>query len=143
MAPMPVASLCWKSSNRYGGCLCPPGSRDVTLGASISSSPPAMGTVVLLSPLHTYFLWPQAFILLGSCSSCADLSPRARYFPFCRNLSSCAVHRVPGLQASGGTCSAWPNSCLLFLFQLIWDYSTPPNEELSRDLVAKLKPHIR
>ncbi|KAM6326826.1 LOW QUALITY PROTEIN: translation initiation factor eIF2B subunit delta, partial [Alca torda] len=26
--------------------------------------------------------------------------------------------------------------------QLIRDYSTPPNEELSRDLVAKLKPHI-
>lgn len=30
-----------------------------------------------------------------------------------------------------------------FLSQLIRDYSTPPNEELSRDLVAKLKPHIR
>lgn len=30
-----------------------------------------------------------------------------------------------------------------FSSQLIRDYSTPPNEELSRDLVAKLKPHIR
>ncbi|KAG6920892.1 eukaryotic translation initiation factor 2B subunit delta, partial [Chelydra serpentina] len=28
------------------------------------------------------------------------------------------------------------------LFQVIRDYSTPPNEELSRDLVARLKPYI-
>lgn len=27
--------------------------------------------------------------------------------------------------------------------QVIQDYTTPPNEELSRDLVNKLKPYIR
>jgi len=29
------------------------------------------------------------------------------------------------------------------LLQVIRDYTTPPNEELSRDLVNKLKPYIR
>ena len=43
--------------------------------------------------------------------------------------------------ARGGRCPELMLSS--FLSQLIRDYSTPPNEELSRDLVAKLKPHIR
>lgn len=32
---------------------------------------------------------------------------------------------------------------LFFPLQVIRDYTTPPNEELSRDLVNKLKPYIR
>ncbi|XP_041327225.1 translation initiation factor eIF-2B subunit delta isoform X1 [Pyrgilauda ruficollis] len=50
------------------------------------------------------------------------------------SVSGCAGHVSPD-------CS--PEIILPFsLSQLIRDYSTPPNEELSRDLVAKLKPHI-
>lgn len=69
----------------------------------------------------------------------------------CAKLHAC-VHTCAWSAASServGTCNAWPegadalNSHSFLLFQLIRDYSTPPNEELSRDLVAKLKPHIR
>lgn len=31
----------------------------------------------------------------------------------------------------------------IFSSQVIRDYTTPPNEELSRDLVNRLKPYIR
>ncbi|KAI1241377.1 hypothetical protein IHE44_0009863 [Lamprotornis superbus] len=52
--------------------------------------------------------------------------------------------RVPRLQPiRQGACILCSEIILpLYLSQLIRDYSTPPNEELSRDLVAKLKPHI-
>lgn len=47
--------------------------------------------------------------------------------------------------APSAACQAGCPEIILpfYLSQLIRDYSTPPNEELSRDLVAKLKPHIR
>ncbi|KFR08099.1 Translation initiation factor eIF-2B subunit delta, partial [Opisthocomus hoazin] len=50
-----------------------------------------------------------------------------------------------GLQYSQGIINGSNARCIALLEvfkQLIRDYSTPPNEELSRDLVAKLKPHI-
>lgn len=92
-----------------------------------------------------------ARLLFWCCSCCRSeflehpLSPR-------KSVPSCTVHTCAWSAASServGTCSAWPegrgalNSHSFLLFQLIRDYSTPPNEELSRDLVAKLKPHIR
>ncbi|XP_071273326.1 translation initiation factor eIF2B subunit delta isoform X1 [Agelaius tricolor] len=55
-----------------------------------------------------------------------------------------AVMRL-GLQYSQGIINGSNARCIALLEvfkQLIRDYSTPPNEELSRDLVAKLKPHI-
>ncbi|KAF1501082.1 Translation initiation factor eIF-2B subunit delta, partial [Eudyptula minor novaehollandiae] len=55
-----------------------------------------------------------------------------------------AVVRL-GLQYSQGIINGSNARCIALLEvfkQLIQDYSTPPNEELSRDLVAKLKPHI-
>ncbi|XP_040453984.1 translation initiation factor eIF-2B subunit delta isoform X2 [Falco naumanni] len=55
-----------------------------------------------------------------------------------------AVVRL-GLQYSQGIINGSNARCIALLEvfkQLIRDYSTPPNEELSRDLVAKLKPHI-
>ncbi|PKU31594.1 translation initiation factor eif-2b subunit delta [Limosa lapponica baueri] len=51
-----------------------------------------------------------------------------------------AVVRL-GLQYSQGIINGSNARCIALL-ELIRDYSTPPNEELSRDLVAKLKPHI-
>ncbi|KAM6123173.1 LOW QUALITY PROTEIN: translation initiation factor eIF2B subunit delta [Pterocles gutturalis] len=55
-----------------------------------------------------------------------------------------AVVRL-GLQYSQGIINGSNARCIALLEvfkQLIRDYLTPPNEELSRDLVAKLKPHI-
>ncbi|NXY25545.1 EI2BD factor, partial [Atrichornis clamosus] len=55
-----------------------------------------------------------------------------------------AVVRL-GLQYSQGIINGSNARCIALLEvfkQVIQDYSTPPNEELSRDLVAKLKPHI-
>ncbi|NXF39479.1 EI2BD factor, partial [Nyctibius bracteatus] len=55
-----------------------------------------------------------------------------------------AVVRL-GLQYSQGIINGSNARCIALLEvfkQLIRDYSTPLNEELSRDLVAKLKPHI-
>ncbi|NXR63975.1 EI2BD factor, partial [Rhadina sibilatrix] len=55
-----------------------------------------------------------------------------------------AVVRL-GLQYSQGIINGSNARCIALLEvfkQLIRDYSTPSNEELSRDLVAKLKPHI-
>ncbi|NWI17236.1 EI2BD factor, partial [Crypturellus soui] len=55
-----------------------------------------------------------------------------------------AVVRL-GLQYSQGIINGSNARCIALLEvfkQLIRDYSTPPNEELSRDLVARLKPHI-
>ncbi|NXB30311.1 EI2BD factor, partial [Eulacestoma nigropectus] len=55
-----------------------------------------------------------------------------------------AVVRL-GLQYSQGIINGSNARCIALLEvfkQLIRDYCTPPNEELSRDLVAKLKPHI-
>ncbi|NXX77162.1 EI2BD factor, partial [Urocolius indicus] len=55
-----------------------------------------------------------------------------------------AVVRL-GLQYSQGIINGSNARCIALLEvfkQLIRDYSTPPNEELSRDLVSKLKPHI-
>ncbi|XP_010209641.1 PREDICTED: translation initiation factor eIF-2B subunit delta-like, partial [Tinamus guttatus] len=55
-----------------------------------------------------------------------------------------AVVRL-GLQYSQGIINGSNARCIALLEvfkQLIRDYSTPPHEELSRDLVAKLKPHI-
>ncbi|OXB55579.1 hypothetical protein ASZ78_005128 [Callipepla squamata] len=55
-----------------------------------------------------------------------------------------AVVRL-GLQYSQGIINGSNARCIALMEvfkQLIRDYSTPPNEELSRDLVAKLKPHI-
>lgn len=73
-------------------------------------------------------------------------------FP-CESVSSCCgthLCLVCSLLGKGGhvQCLARRGRCpefmlSSFLSQLIQDYSTPPNEELSRDLVAKLKPHIR
>ncbi|XP_069461582.1 translation initiation factor eIF2B subunit delta isoform X2 [Ambystoma mexicanum] len=50
-----------------------------------------------------------------------------------------------GLQYSHGIITGSNSRCIALLHvfkQLINDYSTPPNEELSRDLVNKLKPAI-
>ncbi|XP_025903020.1 translation initiation factor eIF-2B subunit delta [Nothoprocta perdicaria] len=55
-----------------------------------------------------------------------------------------AVVRL-GLRYSQGIINGSNARCIALLEvfkQLIRDYVTPPNEELSRDLVAKLKPHI-
>uniref|UniRef100_A0A7M4FT97 Translation initiation factor eIF2B subunit delta n=2 Tax=Crocodylus porosus TaxID=8502 RepID=A0A7M4FT97_CROPO len=55
-----------------------------------------------------------------------------------------AVVRL-GLQYSSGLINGSNTRCIALLQafkQVIRDYSTPPNEELSRDLVAKLKPYI-
>uniref|UniRef100_A0A8B9Q2I1 Translation initiation factor eIF2B subunit delta n=1 Tax=Apteryx owenii TaxID=8824 RepID=A0A8B9Q2I1_APTOW len=55
-----------------------------------------------------------------------------------------AVVRL-GLQYSQGIINGSNARCIALLEvfkQLIRDYSTPPSDELSRDLVAKLKPHI-
>uniref|UniRef100_A0A096MIS3 Translation initiation factor eIF2B subunit delta n=1 Tax=Rattus norvegicus TaxID=10116 RepID=A0A096MIS3_RAT len=50
-----------------------------------------------------------------------------------------------GLQYSQGLVSGSNARCIALLHalqQVIQDYTTPPNEELSRDLVNKLKPYI-
>ncbi|XP_072101960.1 translation initiation factor eIF2B subunit delta isoform X2 [Mobula birostris] len=50
-----------------------------------------------------------------------------------------------GLQYSQGIITGSNARCIALLHafkQVIHDYSTPPNEELSRDLVNKLKPYI-
>ncbi|XP_078506228.1 translation initiation factor eIF2B subunit delta isoform X2 [Lissotriton helveticus] len=50
-----------------------------------------------------------------------------------------------GLQYSNGIITGSNSRCIALLHafkQVIRDYSTPPNEELSRDLVNKLKPSI-
>ncbi|KAM9317419.1 translation initiation factor eIF2B subunit delta [Gastrophryne carolinensis] len=55
-----------------------------------------------------------------------------------------AVVRL-GLQYSQGIISGSNSRCIALLHcfkQVIRDYNTPPNEELSRDLVNKLKPYI-
>lgn len=51
-----------------------------------------------------------------------------------------------GLQYSQGLVSGSNARCIALLHalqQVIQDYTTPPSEELSRDLVNKLKPYIR
>jgi len=51
-----------------------------------------------------------------------------------------------GLQYSQGLVSGSNARCIALLRalqQVIQDYTTPPNEELSRDLVNKLKPYFR
>lgn len=86
----------------------------------------------------------QPLPLAGSFSgtAAAVLSPWSTLCPsrqcvrLCRTCAWTAAHQAG--------CTACPEIRLPFcLSQLIRDYSTPPNEELSRDLVAKLKPHIR
>ncbi|MBN3314412.1 EI2BD factor, partial [Atractosteus spatula] len=50
-----------------------------------------------------------------------------------------------GLQYSHGIIAGSNSRCIALLHsfkQVIHDYTTPPNEELSRDLVNKLKPYI-
>ncbi|NXF61311.1 EI2BD factor, partial [Ciccaba nigrolineata] len=65
-----------------------------------------------------------------------------------RSIPSTVIHPAVvrlGLQYSQGIINGSNARCIALLEvfkQLIRDYSTPPNEELSRDLVAKLKPHI-
>lgn len=155
MVPMPVALPYWKSSNRYVRAPCPRGGRGIAPGTGISSCSPAIGAMTVLSPLQTSPFWPGASMLPGSCSGAAAVADLSSWSILCsprKSVPSCTVHTCAWSAASServGTCSAWPegrgalNSHSFLLFQLIRDYSTPPNEELSRDLVAKLKPHIR
>ncbi|CAM5098030.1 unnamed protein product [Eretmochelys imbricata] len=64
------------------------------------------------------------------------------------SIPSTAIHPAVvrlGLQYSQGLLNGSNARCLALLQvfrQVIRDYSTPPSEELSRDLVAKLKPYI-
>ncbi|XP_006880650.1 PREDICTED: translation initiation factor eIF-2B subunit delta isoform X2 [Elephantulus edwardii] len=64
------------------------------------------------------------------------------------SIPSCVIHPAMvqlGLQYSQGLISGSNARCIALLRalqQVIQDYTTPPNEELSRDLVNKLKPYI-
>ncbi|KAK2856284.1 hypothetical protein Q5P01_005019 [Channa striata] len=80
----------------------------------------------------------------------SHLHQYSRKAPLTQQLSipSTVIHPAIvrlGLQYSQGIVagSNARSVALLHAFkQVIWDYTTPPNEELSRDLVNKLKPYI-
>ncbi|XP_054424595.1 translation initiation factor eIF2B subunit delta isoform X2 [Pteronotus mesoamericanus] len=66
----------------------------------------------------------------------------------CMSIPSSVIHPAMvrlGLQYSQGLISGSNARCIALLRalqQVIQDYTTPPNEELSRDLVNKLKPYF-
>lgn len=66
----------------------------------------------------------------------------------CMSIPSSVIHPAMvrlGLQYSQGLVSGSNARCIALLHalqQVIQDYTTPPNEELSRDLVNKLKPYF-
>ncbi|XP_018430482.1 PREDICTED: translation initiation factor eIF-2B subunit delta [Nanorana parkeri] len=80
----------------------------------------------------------------------SHLHQYSRKMPLTQQLSipSSVIHPAVvrlGLQYSQGIISGSNARCIALLHcfkQVIRDYSTPPNEELSRDLVNKLKPSI-
>ncbi|XP_072490132.1 translation initiation factor eIF2B subunit delta isoform X2 [Notamacropus eugenii] len=70
--------------------------------------------------------------------------PLTQYMSIPSSVIHPAVVRL-GLQYSQGLISGSNARCIALLRafqQVIQDYTTPPNEELSRDLVNKLKPYI-
>uniref|UniRef100_A0A674IVN9 Uncharacterized protein n=1 Tax=Terrapene triunguis TaxID=2587831 RepID=A0A674IVN9_9SAUR len=81
----------------------------------------------------------------------SHLHQYSRKVPLTQQMSipATAIHPAVvrlGLQYSQGLLNGSNARCLALLQvfrQVIRDYSTPPNEELSRDLVARLKPYIR
>uniref|UniRef100_A0A8C5M4E6 Translation initiation factor eIF2B subunit delta n=1 Tax=Leptobrachium leishanense TaxID=445787 RepID=A0A8C5M4E6_9ANUR len=80
----------------------------------------------------------------------SHLHQYSRSIPLTQQMSipSSVIHPVVvrlGLQYSQGIISGSNSRCIALLHcfkQVIRDYSTPPHEELSRDLVNKLKPYI-
>nr|XP_042702829.1 translation initiation factor eIF-2B subunit delta [Chrysemys picta bellii] len=80
----------------------------------------------------------------------SHLHQYSRKVPLTQQMSipATAIHPAVvrlGLQYSQGLLNGSNARCLALLQvfrQVIRDYSTPPNEELSRDLVARLKPYI-
>nr|XP_032631117.1 translation initiation factor eIF-2B subunit delta [Chelonoidis abingdonii] len=80
----------------------------------------------------------------------SHLHQYSRKMPLTQQMSipSTAIHPAVvqlGLQYSQGLLNGSNARCLALLQvfrQVIRDYSTPPSEELSRDLVARLKPYI-
>ncbi|KAM4693758.1 translation initiation factor eIF2B subunit delta isoform 2-T2 [Discoglossus pictus] len=80
----------------------------------------------------------------------SHLHQYSRRIPLTQQMSipSSVIHPVVvrlGLQYSHGIISGSNSRCIALLHcfkQVIRDYTTPPNEELSRDLVNKLKPYI-
>lgn len=80
----------------------------------------------------------------------SHLHQYSRKMPLTQQLSipSSVIHPAVvrlGLQYSQGIISGSNSRCIALLHcfkQVIRDYSTPPHEELSRDLVNKLKPSI-
>ncbi|XP_037002549.2 translation initiation factor eIF-2B subunit delta isoform X4 [Artibeus jamaicensis] len=66
----------------------------------------------------------------------------------CMSIPSSVIHPAMvrlGLQYSQGLVSGSNARCIALLRalqQVIQDYTTPPNEELSRDLINKLKPYF-
>ncbi|PIO15554.1 hypothetical protein AB205_0030190, partial [Aquarana catesbeiana] len=81
----------------------------------------------------------------------SHLHQYSRKMPLTQQLSipSSAIHPSVvrlGLQYSQGIISGSNARCIALLHcfkKVIQDYSTPPHEELSRDLVNRLKPYIR
>ncbi|CAH2245238.1 translation initiation factor eIF-2B subunit delta [Pelobates cultripes] len=80
----------------------------------------------------------------------SHLHQYSRNLPLTQQMSipSSVIHPVVvrlGLQYSQGIISGSNSRCIALLHcfkQVIQDYTTPPHEELSRDLVNKLKPYI-
>uniref|UniRef100_A0A8C8SNX4 Translation initiation factor eIF2B subunit delta n=1 Tax=Pelusios castaneus TaxID=367368 RepID=A0A8C8SNX4_9SAUR len=80
----------------------------------------------------------------------SHLPQYSRKMPLTQQMSipSTVIHPAVlqlGLQYSQGILNGSNARCLALLQvfkQVIRDYSTPPNEELSRDLVSRLKPYI-
>ncbi|XP_053317283.1 translation initiation factor eIF-2B subunit delta isoform X2 [Spea bombifrons] len=80
----------------------------------------------------------------------SHLHQYSRRIPLTQQMSipSSVIHPAVvrlGLQYSQGIISGSNSRCIALLHcfkQVIRDYSTPPHEELSRDLVNKLKPYI-
>ncbi|XP_063770990.1 translation initiation factor eIF2B subunit delta [Pseudophryne corroboree] len=80
----------------------------------------------------------------------SHLHQYSRKIPLTQQMSipSSVIHPAVvrlGLQYSQGIISGSNSRCIAMLHcfkQVIRDYNTPPNEELSRDLVNKLKPSI-
>ncbi|XP_067406633.1 translation initiation factor eIF2B subunit delta [Emydura macquarii macquarii] len=80
----------------------------------------------------------------------SHLHQYSRKMPLTQQMSvpSMVIHPAVvrlGLQYSQGILNGSNARCLALLLvfkQVIRDYSTPPNEELSRDLLSRLKPYI-
>lgn len=133
MAPMPAALRCSKSSNRYlssylaAGALC---------CMQVCVPVPLLLRLYLCSVILSLFLW-EAGSFSGTAT--AVLSPWSTLCPSRQCVRLCRTCALTAARRAGCPGTILP----FYLSQLIRDYSTPPNEELSRDLVAKLKPHIR